>query len=402
MPWKEVSPMDERRSFINEIMRISLPFREHCRRFCISPKTGYKWLNRFKKHGLNGFHELPRKPLRCPHKTPENIENDIIAIRIKHKTWGPKKILAILRRKDKTISLPAPSTVSLILKRHHLVEPKRRATKRPHPGQPLYTAGNPNDLWCVDFKGQFKTQDGNYCYPLTVTDSYSRYIICCKGLKSVQTIPSWRVFERIFYEYGIPYRIRSDNGVPFATKAIGRLSRLSIWWIKIGIIPELIEPAKPQQNSRHERMHRVLKEETTRPPAPTLLSQQYRFDEFIREYNQDRPHEALGMQSPAAVYHPSLRPMPRKLPPIEYPLHFEVRKVSANGGFRWGHRFVPIGQTLVNEYIGLEEIDTGYWDVYFSSLKLGVLIENIGKIEDKRGNLTRQTVRQDLLPMYLE
>jgi hypothetical protein len=247
----------------------------------------------------------------------------------------------------------------------------------------------PNDCWSADFKGQFKTGDGNYCYPLTVTDNFSRYLLECKALSGTLREPTQAAFRRLFCEHGLPRRIRTDNGVPFASATLGRLSRLSAWWIRLGVMPELIEPGKPQQNGKHERMHRTLKKETTQPAAANSRAQQRKFNIFRREYNEERPHEALDMDTPADRYQASPRQMPDKLPSLEYPDRFERRYVSANGGIRWKNQWVNVTTTIIGDYVGLEEIDDGEWDVYYGFLKLGRLHERHMRIEDHRGRLKR-------------
>jgi len=254
----------------------------------------------------------------------------------------------------------------------------------------------PNDIWTADFKGHFRTRDGLYCYPLTVVDGYSRFLLGCQGLLSTKHSDSRPVFLRLFRELGLPRIIRTDNGVPFATTALGRLSLLSVWWIRLGIYPELIEPAHPEQNGRHERMHRTLKAETTRPPGGNLSSQQRRFNLFREEYNQERPHEALNQDTPASRYRSSPRKMPPKLPSIDYPAHYEVRLVSRNGGIRWNCHWVNVTQTLGGEYVGLEEVDNDLWDAYFGPLKLGRFNERTLQIEDHLGRSQR---RGKVLPM---
>jgi putative transposase len=253
----------------------------------------------------------------------------------------------------------------------------------------------PNEIWTADFKGQFRTRDGLYCYPLTVVDGYSRFLLACQALRSTAVRPAKPVFLWLFQEYGLPRIIRTDNWVPFATTALGRLSMLSVWWIRLGIYPELIEPAHPEQNGRHERMHRTLKAETTRPPSGNLQAQQRRFLGFQREYNFERPHEALGQETPASVYQPAGRHLPRKLPPIDYPGHFEVRLVSRNSGIRWKGHWVCVTHTLAGEYVGLEEVADGIWEVYFGPVKLGRMDERTLRIEDHKG----RTVRRQVSPM---
>jgi transposase InsO family protein len=271
--------------------------------------------------------------------------------------------------------------------------PRQRQRRRlGHPGKPSTSIWAPNDIWCADYKGQFKTGDGLYCYPLTVTDGFSRFLLGCQGLSSTRVELARPVFTRLFREYGLPKRIRTDNGVPFATNTLARLSSLSAWWVRLGVLPELIEPGKPQQNGRHERMHRTLKAETTRPPAGSLGAQQRKFNRFQDEYNHDRPHEALDQQPPASLYQSSPRCMPNKIPPLEYPDRFEVRYVSANGGIRWNRSWVNVSIVCVGEHVGLEEIDNGIWNVYFGALKIGTLLERHMRIEDAYGRLKRHHV----------
>jgi len=253
----------------------------------------------------------------------------------------------------------------------------------------------PNLIWTADFKGQFRTRDGIYCYPLTVVDGYSRFLLGCQALDSTAHVGAQPVFRRLFQEFGLPQLIRTDNGVPFATCALARLSQLSVWWIRLGIYPELIEPSHPEQNGRHERMHRTLKAETTRPAAGHRASQQRRFNDFRDEFNNDRPHEALGQDTPASRYRPSPRPFPARLPALEYPSHYETRLVSRNGGIRWSSQWVNVSHVLGGEYVGLEEIDDGIWDVYFGRLKLGRFHERTLRIVDALG----RSERRRLLPM---
>jgi hypothetical protein len=248
----------------------------------------------------------------------------------------------------------------------------------------------PNEIWTADFKGQFKTRNGLYCYPLTTQDGFSRYLLGCRGLLEPTTTGARRVFERLFREYGLPRIIRTDNGTPFASHALGRLSTLSVWWVRLGIFPELIEPASPHQNGRHERMHRTLKKATAIPPAPNLRAQQQRFDRFRHDFNHERPHEALAQRLPSELYSASARPFPNRLPPLVYPAHYEVRLVSNNGGIRWGNKRVPVSHLLAQEYVGLEEVDDGRWTVYFGPVVLGWFEERELRIVDHRGRWYRR------------
>ena len=392
MPWRSVLPMEEKIRFIGDYLNGVFNFTELCERYRISRKTGYKWVDRYVEAGVDGLKDRSRSPKDSPHKTPEYIEKAILEVRRKHPLWGASKILKILERRGNTWDLPARSTVCEILKRNGCIDIKRRKRRRSHPGKPITVPTEPNSLWSADFKGQFKTRNGVYCYPLTIADSYSRYLLECRGLLSPTLKDSKKVFTKIFKEYGLPERIRTDNGTPFASSALGRLSQLSIWWIRLGIYPELIEPASPQQNGRHERMHRTLKAETTRPPAYTLREQQKQFNAFRKEFNNERPHEALRQETPASQYGRSSRMLPAKSKKLEYPGHYEIRLVSKNAGIRWRNTRVSVSHILAGEYIGLEEIDDGIWEVYYGPIWLGRLDERFMKIVDERGRYFRRKV----------
>ena len=303
-----------------------------------------------------------------------------------------KKLLALLHKQHPRWSLPGRSTACDILSRHGMVRIRRRRRRLGHPGTPTTHMLAPNEVWSTDYKGQFRTGDGAYCYPLTIADGFSRYLLGCQGLTSTAVDEAKPIFTRVFQEYGLPQRIRSDNGPPFATTALGRLSQLSAWWVRLGIMPELIEPGRPEQNGRHERMHRTLKAETTRPAAGNLAAQQRRFNLFRNEFNHERPHEALDQETPAACYGPSPRPLPDRVSPLEYPDRFEVRYVSGNGGIRWNRRWVNVSTVCIGENVGLEEIDDGIWNVYFGALRLGRLNERHMRIEDAYGRLYRRHV----------
>lgn len=390
MPWRETRPMDQKTQFIADYLRQTLDMTELCRLYGISRKTGYKWIERYIERGPAGLEDGSRRPANSPRQTPPEVVAALIEVRQHHPTWGAKKLLPFLAKRHPDWDLPGRSTVCDILSRYGLVPRKRRRRALGHPGKPMAPMQAPNDIWCADFKGQFKTGDGLYCYPLTVTDGFSRYLLGCQALLSTKVEEAKPVFTRLFKEFGLPQRIRSDNGVPFATPTLARLSALSAWWVRLGILPDLIEPGHPQQNGRHERMHRTLKAETTRPPGANRQAQQRKFNRFRQEFNEERPHEALNMATPASVYVPSPRPMPDKLPPLEYPDRFEVRYVSANGGIRWNKAWVNVSVTCAGEYVGLEEIDDGVWNVYFGPLKLGRLLERFMRIEDAYGRLKRR------------
>jgi transposase InsO family protein len=381
--------MDQKIQFIADFSKKRSSFTELCERYEISRKTGYKWIERYIEDGPGALEDLPRKPHHFPNETDPEIVAALLELRRKHPFWGGKKILTIVHGRHPRWDLPCRATVQEILKRNGMVPIRRWRRRIGHPGKPTSSILAPNDVWSADFKGQFKTSDGVYCFPLTVTDGFSRYLIGCQALHSTAVSSAKSVFIRLFEEYGLPTRIRTDNGVPFATNTLARLSSLSAWWVRLGILPEFIEPGKPQQNGRHERMHRTLKAETALPPAGSMAAQQRRFNRFRDEFNNLRPHEALDQQTPAYVYSPSPRPMPRKIIPFEYPDRFEVRYVNASGGIRWVSNWVQVSTVCSGEYVGLEEIDDGIWEVYYGPLKIGRFHERLGRIEDENGRLNR-------------
>jgi len=392
MPWKVESPMNQKTQFVSEYLRHSLSFTDLCQRYHISRKTGYKWINRYEAEGPSGLADRSRRPLSSPDQTPEAVRLAILEARRRHPSWGAKKLLKLLERRTPQQAWPSRWTICEILKREGLVRRRTQRRKVGHPGKPSSIVTAPNELWCVDFKGEFKTRDGRYCYPLTVTDSYSRYLLGCQGLLSTEALGAKEVFTRLFKKYGLPKAIRSDNGTPFASTALGRLSQLSVWWIRLGIRPELIEPGKPQQNGQHERMHRTLKAETTRPPEANLAKQQRLFNRFIREYNEVRPHEGIELKTPATLYEASARHLPKEVPELIYPAHYETRLVSKNSGMRWNSQGVAVSQTCAGLHVGLEQVDHGLWDVYLGPVKLGRLLEEKLRIEDHLGRLKRKNV----------
>lgn len=370
MPWRERSPMDERVQFIADYVRARWSTSELCRRYGISRKTAYKWIDRYERDGPGGLDPRSSRPGSSPHATADRLVRAIVGLRRRYPAWGGKKIIAVLGERHPTWSLPAVSTANDILKRHGLIVSRRRRRRLDHPGYVPPVVTEPNAVWSVDFKGQFRTQDGQLCYPLTVCDVYSRFVLGCRALAQPSTLATYTAFRAIFREYGLPRAIRSDNGEPFAAASLARLSRLSVWWIRLGIRPVLIAPASPYQNGTHERMHRTLKP-TTQPPARTRSGQQRRFTLFRREYNDVRPHEALGQQPPGRHYVASTRPLPRELPPLTYPGHYEIRRVTAPGVMWWHSRTIVVSTVLIGEDIGLEPIDDGEWDLHFGPIRLG-------------------------------
>jgi transposase InsO family protein len=368
---------------------------ELSREYEISRKTAYKWVDRYDAGGATALVDRSRRPHHSPNATAPTLVEALLVKRKRHPYWGAKKLLRLLSQEHPDQPWPGRSTACDILRRHQLVRQPRRRRVIGHPGKPTAIITGPNQVWAADFKGQFKTRDGRYCYPLTVTDGYSRYLLACQARSSTAFATAMPVFRRLFQEFGLPERIRTDNGGPFAAVSLGRLSTLSAWFIRLGIQRELIEPGKPYQNGCHERMHRTLKAETTRPPAANNTGQQRRFNSFRQEFNHLRPHEALSLDTPAQHYESSPRPYPDRLPSLEYPSHFEVRRVGSNGCIRWRSERVVVSSVCMNQNVGLEEVDNGIWNIYFGSLKLGRLIEKELRIEDAYG-LFRRPPRQNV------
>jgi transposase InsO family protein len=370
MSWEGVTVSQQRQNFIRDYLAGLYSKVELAQSFSISRKTAYKWINRFQAHGAPGLEELSRRPHSCPWQTDPSIVQEIRTLREAKPSRGPKKLLRALTKRRRGVDMPAISTVAHILSREGLVEKPRRF-RRAHPGCPKYVPSEPNDAWAADYKGQFRLKNGQYCFPLTVSDLYSRYLLGCDAHPAVSLERTIQYFTWLFRTYGLPNRIRTDNGVPFASCALARLSHLSAWWIKLGVYPELIEPGKPQQNGIHERMHRTLKQEATIPPANSLPAQQRKFDSFREEFNTDRPHEALGQAYPAEVYSTSPRQMPARLTTYNYPTHFFVRRVSRCGTIRVLHNQIFVSQVLKEDYVGLEEVDDGLYDMYFCFYLIG-------------------------------
>src|SRR5215510_13907082 len=338
MPWLETSPVEQRERFIRDHRLALYTMSELCARYAISRKTGYKWLERFDEAGRLGLRDRSRAPHHCPHRISDGVAAVICAARRQHPSWGPAKLLDWLRPRHPALVLPAISTAGDLLARRGLVKKRRRRRHYQHPGVVPALTLHPNDLWTADFKGHFRTRDGIYCYPLTVADHHTRYLLACHGL-----LP---VFDRLFREHGLPRAIRTDNGVPFATTGIHGLSQLNVWWLRLGIRHQRILPASPHQNGAHERMHKTLKGEAIRPPRSTCVTQQRAFNTFRRLYNNERPHEALNGRTPASLYRPSRREYTGTLPPVEYPGHFIVKRVTNAGTIRLRKRLLFIANAL--------------------------------------------------------
>jgi transposase InsO family protein len=371
MPWRKTSPMEQRLEFVREYETELFTMTELAAQYGISRKTGYKWLAQYEAEGARGLSDRSRRPHHSPQATAPDLVEALMALRRRRPHWGATKLLAVAARHDPHAEWPSRSTVCTWLHQHGLVPPRRRRARSARgPASPLAPITTVNQVWTTDFKGEFRTGDGRYCYPLTLRDGFSRFVLRCDGLLSRTLATTQQRFGRAFAHYGLPDRIRSDNGLPFASPGLAGLSSLSVWWIRLGIMPERIAPGHPEQNGSHEQFHRVLKAETARPPAPNCAAQQQRFRRFVREYNQERPHEALGNQAPATRYEASRRSLPRRLPPVEYPGHMEPRRVSSCGTISWDGAPLFIATALAGEYVAFEEIDDGLWTLHFATVAL--------------------------------
>lgn len=372
MPWKKLNPMDQKLLFIGDYLRDLYSFSELCARYGISRKSGYKWVERYEQDGMEGLADRSRRPQHHPWQLPYAVQQAIVRLRgSRRMQLGPKKIQARLRERYPDQPVPWLTTIYNTLKRAGAITPRRVRPRVAAAAPTDNSVKSPNGLWSADFKGQFTTRDGRWCYPLTVMDHSSRYLLECRALPGTRQAESRAVFERLFRHYGLPDRMRTDNGVPFASLGTAGLSRLSIWWIRLGIVPERIQPGQPQQNGRHERMHRTLKRAVAQPPAYNAQAQQRRFDEFRRQYNTERPHESLAQKTPASAYVPSTKPYPKRLPDLAYPSYMQTSRVSHNGLIYWNAWRIYIGYLLVGEDVGIEPIDDGLWTVHFGPIRLG-------------------------------
>jgi len=371
--------MDERLRFVARILE-GEKMAVVCRDFGISRKTGYKIFNRYKDSGIRGLEDRSRSPYRHPNKLPFQVEKAIVRIRQEHRTWGAPKIRDKLIKLYPMIQSPAVSTIHAVLDRHGLVKRRKRRRHKAQ-GTELHDAQASNGLWCADFKGEFLLGNQQYCYPLTITDYRSRYLLACEGLESTKEAGAFTVFERVFKEFGLPGAIRTDNGVPFASPhALFGLSKLAVWWLRLGIAIERIKPGHPQQNGRHERMHLTLKKEATKPPGYNLLQQQERFDDFIEGYNNERPHQALGGLYPGEVYTPSARSYMHPEVP-EYPLHDRTIKVTQCGRICIGSRKINLSGVFAGQYVGIREIADEVWLVSFMEYDLGFFDRDENRVE---------------------
>jgi transposase InsO family protein len=367
--------MNERMRFATDWERDLYSMVELCERYGVSRKTGYKWLGRYQREGPQGFQERSRAPHRCPHRIAADVAAIICTARRQHPSWGPEKLLQWLQPRHPGVDWPATSTAGDLLARRGLVKKRRRRRQYTHPGAVPPVTAQPNDLWTADFKGHFRTRDGIYCYPLTVADQHTRYLLGCQGLLSTKGQGVRPIFDRLFREYGLPRAIRTDNGVPFATTGLHGLSQLNEWWMRLGLQHQRILPAHPEQNGAHERMHRTLKAETARPPQDHVVAQQRAFNRFRVVYNEQRPHQFLGGHTPASRYRASPRPYTGGLPPIEYPGHYVPKRVTNAGTIRFKKRLLFIATALKQHVVGLEEVDDGIWSLYFCNVLLARIDE---------------------------
>jgi putative transposase len=371
--------MDERLRFVARLLE-GEKMAPLCAEFGISRKTGYKIFERYKDNGVTAFTDRSRRPYRQANRLPAPIEATIVRLKREYPGWGAPKIREKLRQRVTPLLLPAISTVHAVLDRHGLVQRRRR--RRPTPaGTTLSTPTDPNALWCADYKGEFMLGSRRYCYPLTITDFASRYLLTCEALSTTQERFAFTAFDRAFKEFGLPLAIRTDNGVPFAgPTALYRLSKLAVWWLRLGIQIERIQPGHPQQNGRHERMHRTLKAEATKPAAANVLQQQARFDAFVTRYNQERPHQALGMKVPAELYARSPRPY-RGLEDLSYPFHDATFTVTHCGRICFHGRKINLSHVFAGQNVGVTQVGERIWLVTFMQYDLGYFDDEVGRLE---------------------
>lgn len=373
MPWKETSAMDQKIQMIGDYLTGNYTLTELSAVYGVSRNTLYKWIERYQQGGTAGLTARLSKPLRHPNATPLVIARAIVTLKLKYPSWGPRKLVYWLKQHQSDQAWPAISTAGQILKQAGLVRSRKKRQRTPPYTQPFEACRGPNLVWSTDYKGQFNTRLGELCYPLTISDNYSRYLLGCQALRHPSYTETKPVFEKIFKKYGLPVAIRTDNGAPFASTGLGGLSQLAVWFIKLGIKPERITAGHPAENGRHERMHRSLKAATANPPCQNHQAQQQAFDAFREEYNQERPHEALGMQTPGACYQPSFRAYSSKLAKITYRGKCQIRQVRSNGEIKWQGEKVYVSKVLAGEPVALKEKGDQEWEIHYSWYPLGIL-----------------------------
>lgn len=381
MTWNETCIMKERIKFILACEDGIVSFSDLCKEFQISRKTGYKWLNRYRSEGIRGLENQSRAPLHHPNSMPEELARRILETKKRYPHWGPKKLIDWLSQEEGDVEWPAASTAGDLLKRHGLVKAKKRRIRTPPYTQPFEPYNESNDVWSIDYKGNFILGNGKNCYPLTLTDNYSRYLLACDAFPSISGVDVKATLIRVFREHGLPKAIKSDNGSPFSSRGLAGLSQLAVWWIKLGIIPERIKPGRPQENGRHERMHLTMKQQVASPPKENLLLQQLALDEFQNEFNHQRPHEGIDNKRPAWLYTRSPRLYPEHLKQVEYDSNVTTRKIRTNGTMKWNGREIFVSETLTNERIGLIQINDLEWEIKFSQLTVGIFDEKSLKVK---------------------
>jgi len=384
MPWKNLSTMDQKLEFINEWLSNQYSLVSLCKEFGISRPTAYRLINRYGESGYEGLKDQSKAPLTHPNKTPQKIEDAIISLRNKHKRWGAKKIAVLLQKHYKKEQIPSEVTIHNIIKRNGLVEPRKRI-KRVKPVYPIFDPQECNEVWSADYKGKFLMGNKKYCHPLTIADSKSRYLFTAKGVYHEDFLTAKKEFTRVFREYGLPEQLHTDNGSPFGNvQAIKRFTRLSYWFIDLGITPVFSDPAHPEQNGRHERMHKDLKAECAMPPAYNLTGQQRKMNDFVKEYNNIRPHEALEMETPLKAHEISDKTFPEKIEQYHYPPGIRLQYVTKNGAIRWRtHYWIYMCQALAGKHVGMQELGNGIWKVYYRTIFLGYLNEKLIKMKQK-------------------
>ncbi len=371
MPFVELKKMDAKMRFVSSALSGEVPFSELCGLYNISRETGYKWVRRYEEFGPAGLEELSRRPHSNSRSIGDECEKLIREYRERY-GWGPRKIRALIGMHHPKMHQPAVSTIAALLKREGFIKEKRRKRRRPGSTR-LREPVAANEVWSVDFKGEFRLGNRELCYPLTISDNYSRYLLGVQSLSTTSIDRSKPVFERVFREYGLPRYIRSDNGSPFSSRSPGGLTRLSSWWVRLGISLEHIRPGHPEENGKHERMHLTLKNETAKPPGKNPASQQRRFNRFKHRFNEERPHEGIGMNTPNTFYSASTNPYPNTLPDLEYPGHHEVRRVRSSGEIKWKGNVVYLSAAIIGEYVSLNEINEDHWLVNYGHVTIGEL-----------------------------
>jgi transposase InsO family protein len=383
MPWLETESMNEKMKFISAYLEAKnqCTFKELCNNFNISCKTGYKYINRFKSEGIDGLKERSRAPHCNAKKMQATIEQDILELKYKYPHWGSKKISNWLAQEHSEIQWPAKSTIDELFKKHNLVKASRRKRRVAPYTEPFISIVQPNDSWSIDYKGQFRLGNKQLCYPLTITDNFSRYLLAVEGSERISGVSVKEVLTRLFLEFGLPLSVRSDNGPPFSSVGLGGLSTVAVWLIRLGIIPERIRPGHPEENGRHERMHLTLKKETASPAKWDQNEQQLTFDSFKKMFNEERPHEGIQFKRPAWLYAQSTRTFPSKVPQIEYDSSIETtRKIRTNGTMKWRGHEVFLSETLIGQTVGMKPHAEDEWKVFFSFLPIGIFNEKLLKI----------------------